>query len=164
MTDPTPSDAPVVPATPAAAPAAAAPAAAPAVAAEAAPRKSKALGVFALFLGLIAFIGDIVLIGIGVAGAIGVAQSVSGGNFDFSTILAGFAGFAFIAFIAFWIGIGVAALAMLLGIIAAVKNRGRAAGIFGAIFGLLVLISHLSVAATILGSAETLSQLNGLGT
>lgn len=155
MTDPTPSDAPVAPATSAAA--------APVVVAEA-PRKSKALGVFALLLGLIAFIGDIVLIGIGVAGAIGVAQSVSGGNFDFTTILAGFAGFAFIAFIAFWIGIVVAALAMLLGIIAAVKNRGRAAGIFGAIFGLLVLISHLSVAATILGSAETLSQLNGLGT
>jgi hypothetical protein len=163
MTDPTPSDAPVVPATPAAAPAAAAPAAAPAVVTEA-PRKSKALGVFALLLGLGAFIGDIVLIGIAIAGAIGVAQSVSGGNFDFSTLLAGFAGFAFIAFIGFWVGIGVAALAMLLGIIAAVKNRGRAAGIFGAIFGLLVLISHLSVAATILGSAETLNQLNGLGT
>jgi hypothetical protein len=160
MTDPTPSDAPVVPATTAPA--------APVVAAPApAPRKSKALGVFALILGLGACIGDLVLIGIAIAGVVGIAQSVTGGNFDItnpSSLLAGLAGFAFIAFLGFWVGIVVAALAVLLGIIAAVKNRGRAAGIFGAVFGFLVLVSHVSIALTILGSAETLSQLNGLAT
>jgi hypothetical protein len=156
MTDPTPSDAPVVPAATAAAPAA--------VPAAPAPRKSRGLGIFALILGLGAFIGDLVLLGIAVAGVVSIAQSVSGGNFEFSTLLAGFAGFGFIAFIGFWVGIVVAALAMLLGIIAAVKNRGRAAGIFGAIFGLLVLISHLSVLVTVLGSGDLLNTLNGLAT
>lgn len=156
MTDPTPPDAPVVPAAPAAVPAT--------VPAVDAPRKSRALGIFALILGLGAFIGDIVLIVTAIVGAVGVAQSVSAGQFDFTTLLAGFAGFAFIAFLGFWVGIVVAALAILLGIIAAVKNRGRAAGIFGAILGLLVLISHLIVLATVAGSGDLLSQLNGLGT
>jgi hypothetical protein len=154
MTDPTPSDAPVVPA---------ASAAAPAVVVEA-PRKSRGLGIFALILGLGAFIADIVIIIIGVVGAIGAFSSVSGGNLDFTSILAGLAGFAFIAFIAFWVGIVVAALAMLLGIIAAVKNRGRVAGVFGAIFGLFVLISHIGILTTVLGSGDLLSTLNGLGT
>jgi hypothetical protein len=153
MTDPTPSDAPVVPAAPAAAPAVVA-----------APRKSRGLGVFALILGLLAFIGDIVLIGIGIAGAVNVAQSVTNGTLDLSTLLLGFGGFIFIAFIALIVGLIVAVLAILLGIIAAVKNRGRVQGIFGAIFGFLVLFSHGSVLLTILGSGDLLSQLNGLGT
>jgi len=157
MTDPTPPAS-----TPAAVPATV-PATEAAVAVPVpAPRKSKGLGVFALILGLLAFVGDLVLIGIGVAGAAAAFSSVTGGNFDFTTIIAGFAGFAAIAFIGFWVGLGVAALAMLLGIIAAVKNRGRAAGIFGAIFGLFVVISHVGILLTILGSGDTISQLNGL--
>jgi hypothetical protein len=160
MTDPTTPQPPAVPATP---PATAAPDSV-AVPAAAEPRKGRGLGIFALILGLGAFIGDIVLLGIAIAGAAAAFSNVSAGNFDFTTILAGLAGFAFIAFIGFWVGILVAALAMLLGIIAAVKNRGRAAGIFGAIFGLLVLISHLTILATVLGSGDLLSTLNGLGT
>ncbi len=153
MTDPTP-DVPAVPAAPAAE-VSPAPVATP---------RGKGLGVFALILGLLAFLGDIVLIGIGIAGAINLFQSVSTGNFDISTILLGFGGFIFIAFIGLIVGLIVAVLAILLGIIAAVKNRGRAQGIVGAVFGLLVLFTHGSVLATIFGSGDLLSQINGLGT
>ncbi|MEO8263015.1 MAG: hypothetical protein ABI566_10645, partial [Pseudolysinimonas sp.] len=126
MTDLTPADTPAPPATTAAP-------AAPVVVTETARPKSKALGVFALILGLIGFIGDIVLLGIGIAGAVGIAQSVSGGTFDVTTILLGLGGFIFIAFIALIAGVVVGALAVLLGLIAAIKNRGRAAGIFGVV-------------------------------
>jgi hypothetical protein len=158
MTDLTPADSPAPPAVPAADPSASA------VAVPTNPPKGKGLGVFALVLGLLAFLGDIVLIIIAIVGAVGLAQSVSGGTFDISTLLLGLGGFIFIAFIALIVGLIVAALAILLGIIAAVKNRGRAAGITGAVFGLLVLFTHGSVLATFLGSGDLLSQLNGLGT
>jgi hypothetical protein len=128
------------------------------------PPKGKGLGIFALILGLLAFIGDIVLIIIGVAGAVSVATSLSSGNFDISTLLLGFGGFIFIAFIGLIVGLIVSILAILLGIIAAVKNRGRVQGVFGAIFGFLVLFTHGSTLLTILGSGDLLSQLNGLGT
>ena len=152
MTDPTPA----VPATPAASSAV--------TPVPANPPKGKGLGVFALVLGLLAFIGDIVLLVVAVIGAVGLASSVSNGNFDLSTLLIGLGGFVFIAFISLIVGLIVAVLAILLGIIAAVKNRGRAQGIVGAVFGFLVLFTHGSVLATILGSGDLLSQLNGLGT
>jgi hypothetical protein len=153
MSDLTPAETPAPPATTAAAPAASV------VPAEAVRPKSKALGVFALILGLIAFIGDIVLIVIAIVGAVGIAQSVSGGTFDITTLLLGLGGFIFIAFIALIVGLIVAALAVLLGLIAAIKNRGRAAGIFGVVFGVLVLFTHVSVLLSFLGSGDLLSQL-----
>jgi hypothetical protein len=156
MTDLTPSDTPAVPATPAAATPAP-------VVVEAARPKGKGLGVFALILGLLAFIGDIVLLGIAIAGAVGVSQQVQGGTFDLTTLLAGLGGFIFIAAIGLFGGLLVAFLAALLGIIAGVKNRGRAAGITGAILGILVLFTHLSVLVTILSSAGAISQLGTLG-
>lgn len=156
MTDPTPADAPVVPAAPVA-DAAVVPAAAPAP-------KGKGLGIFAMILGLLAFIGDIVLLIIAVVGFVGLASSVTGGTFDLSSLLLGLGGFLFIAFISLIGGLIVAALAILLGIIAAVKNRGRGQGIFGAILGFLVLFTHGSVLLTILGSGDLISQINGLGT
>ncbi|MEO8095169.1 MAG: hypothetical protein ABI632_09560 [Pseudolysinimonas sp.] len=188
MTDPIPSDAPVVPAADVvpAAPAAdvvpaapapdvvpAAPAAdvvpaAPAadvvpVAAEMAPRKSHGLGIFALLLGLLAFFADIALIVFAIVQVAAIANNFDISTFNPQTILLGLAGYAAIALIAFFVGFGVAVLAILLGIIAAVKNRGRAAGIFGAIFGLLVLASHLIVLGTIAGSGSLISQIPGLG-
>lgn len=127
------------------------------------PPKGKGLGIFALILGLLAFIGDIVLIVIGIIGAFSFVQSLSGGNFDFSAILLGFGGFLLIAFIGLIVGLIVAALAVLLGIIAAVKNRGRAQGVFGAILGFLVLVTHGSFLATLAGSGDLISQVGSLG-
>jgi hypothetical protein len=135
MTDPTPSDASTPVAVPATVPATETAVAAPA----AAPAKGKGLGRFALVLGLLAFIGDIVLIVIAFIGAASAFSSITGGNLDFGSILAG-----------------------LLGLIAAITNRGRAPGIIGLILGILVMISHFSVLGAIAGSGDTLSQLGSV--
>jgi hypothetical protein len=136
MTDPTPSDASTPAAVPATVPATETAVAAPA---PAAPARGKGLGRFALVLGLLAFIGDIVLIVIACIGAASAFSSITGGNLDFGSILAG-----------------------LLGLIAAITNRGRAPGIIGLILGILVMISHFSVLGAIAGSGDTLSQLGGM--
>jgi hypothetical protein len=159
MTDPTPSDASTPAAVPATVPATETAVATPVVVA---PARGKGLGRFALILGLLAFVGDIVLVVIALVGAASAFSSITGGNFDFTTIIAGLAGFAAIAFIGFWVGLGVAALAVLFGLIAAITNRGRAAGIVGLILGILVLISHIGLLATIAGSGDTISQLGSV--
>lgn len=142
---------PAVPAPPAGAPVAA-PAAVPA-------RKGRGIGVFALILGLGAFLADVGIVAFAIGQVLNLAQ-----NFDLGSLLAGLAGFVFLAFIGFWLGLFVAVLAIVLGIVAAVKNRGRIAGILGAILGLLVLASHLIVLAVVSGSSDLLSNLNGIGT
>ena len=148
MTDLTPSDAP----TPVPAPAE--PAAAPVVVADQPVRKSHALGIFALILGLLAFLADVGVLVFAIVQIAAFAQT-----FDFSSGLTALAGFAALALLAFWVGIVVAGLAVLLGLIAAIKNRGRAAGIVGLIFGLLVLITHVSIGLSILGAGAGISNL-----
>jgi len=41
-------------------------------------------------------------------------------------------------------GLLFALLAVILGLVAAIRNRGRVLGVFGIIFGLLILIGHIS--------------------
>ena len=153
MTDLTPAETPATPAVPAADPAASAVVVAPPA------RKSGALGGFALILGLIAFLGDVAVL------VIAIVQIVSlFSNFDISQLLSAstigpLAAFLAIATIAFWGGLVVAALAVLLGFIAAIKNRGRVAAVFGIIFGILVLVTHLGIAFTLLSAGSGISNL-----
>jgi hypothetical protein len=153
MTDLTPAETPATPAVPAADPAASAVVVAPPA------RKSGALGGFALILGLIAFLGDVAVL------VIGIVQVVSlFSNFDVSQLftagtLGALGAFLAIATIAFWGGLIVAALAVLFGFIAAIKNRGRVAAVFGIIFGILVLVTHLSIAFTLLSAGTSISNL-----
>ncbi len=96
-------------------------------------------------LGLLAILGD--LIGLIVAfftvlGAIGNLGQILTTNVDNS--LGAFLGVVILAFIVFFGGILFAALAVILGIVAVVRNRGRVLGIFGVIFGLVVLVSHIA--------------------
>jgi len=154
MSDLTPAETPVAPAVPAAAePAAPVVVSAPPV------RKSGALGAFALILGLIAILGDLTVIVIAIVQIVNLFS-----NFDVSLIftasgLTALAGFLAIAFIVFWGGIVVAALAVLLGFIAAIKNRGRVAAIFGIVFGILVLITHIGIGLSSLGAGSGISNL-----
>ena len=145
MTDVTPPPAPqtAVPADSAAVPAA--PAAPPA---ETAPvrRKGRFPGVASLILALLAVVGDIAVFVIAIVGIASFASSFDPSTLDFSTGLTAFFGFAAIAF---WGGIIVAGLALLLGIIGIVSNRGRIAAIFGTIISILVLLTHLSIALAI---------------
>jgi hypothetical protein len=117
-------------------------------------RKGRGLGVFALILGLLGMIADIIVI------ILGLAQLPALMNGDWGSLLAGLAGVAVLGFIVFWGGIIVGALAVLLGIIAAVRNRGRVAGVFGIILGVLVAGSHILLGLAILGGG---SALGGIG-
>lgn len=151
MSDLTPAGTPVPPAVPTA-PEAGAPAVV-----EVAPRKSRGLGIFAMILGLLAFFGDLVIVIVTVVQVVGVVA-----NFDVSNIfsgggLAALGAFLALLFIAFWGGLVVSALAVLLGLIAAISGRGRAQGVVGLIFGLLVFVSHLVVGISLLGIG------NGIG-
>jgi hypothetical protein len=151
MSDLTPAGTPVPPAVPTA------PEAGAATVVEVAPRKSKGLGIFAMILGLLAFLGDLVIVIVTVVQVVGVVA-----NFDVSNIfstggLAALGTFLALLFIAFWGGIVVSGLAVLLGLIAAISGRGRAQGVVGLVFGLLVLLSHLIVGASLLGIG------NGIG-
>jgi len=66
-------------------------------------------------------------------------------------------GIVVIVIIVIFGGMLFALLAVILGLVAAIRNRGRVLGIFGIIFGLLILIGHISA---IVGVAMTPS--NGL--
>ena len=122
-------------------------------------KKSGALGGFALILSILAILGDIVVI---VFGVVTLATAVNGfdmSTFEFGPILAALGAFAAIAVFAFFGGLILGALALLLGIIAIVKARGRVAGVFAVIFSILVLISHGSVALAIAQTGDSLSNL-----
>lgn len=154
MTDLTPAETPATPAVPVAAEPA------PVAVVETAPvKKNGALGGFALILGLLAFFADVAVI------VFGIVQLVSAfSNFDVSQLfsassLTAFGGFLVIALIVFWVGLVVAALAVLLGFIAAIKNRGRVPAVFGIIFGILVLLTHLGILFLLLGAGAGISNL-----
>jgi hypothetical protein len=158
MTDVTPPPAPT-PAVPAATPAV--PGADPAdVAVVDAPRKkSGALGGFALVLAILAVLGDIVVI---IFGVVTLATAVNGfdmSTFEFGPILAALGAFAAIAVIAFFGGMILAVLGLLLGLIAAIKGRGRVAGVFAIILSVLVLITHGSIALAIAQTGDSLTNL-----
>lgn len=122
-------------------------------------RKGSGLGIFALVLGLGAFLVDIIFFVVVLVQGASVLASIGAG--DFSGVGLAIGGLAFIGFIIL-IGGGIAALlGVILGLAAAIKGRGRAAGIFAIIFGLLVLISRLILIATLAGSADLLSQITG---
>jgi hypothetical protein len=128
----------------AAGPAVTGPAAPPAVA----PRR-RGIGVAAFVLSLLAILGD--LIGLIVAfftllGAItDLPKTFSNVDGNLGAIL----GVIILEIIVFFGGMLFALLAVILGIVAAVRNRGRVLGIFGVIFGLVVLITHIALWITV---------------
>lgn len=165
MTDPTPAvpevpaaaEVPAVPAAAAQTPAVPAGAGAVATTAAAAPRKGRGLGIFALVLGILGVLGDLM-----VAIALGAQIASLAGGFEWTSLLTAFLSVAFLGFIAFFGGLVVGGLALLLGIIAAVKNRGRVAGVFGAILGFLVLGSHLIILILIAAAGSAVSGVPGV--
>lgn len=151
-------------------PPAAEPAATPAVPAatstdvvvEAPKKKSGALGGFALVLAIIAILGDLVVI---IFGVVTLATAVNGfdlSTFEFGPILAALGAFAAIAVFAFFGGMILAVLALLLGLIAAIKGRGRVAGVFAIIFSILVLITHGSIALAIAQTGDSITNLTSV--
>lgn len=126
------------------------PAATPTEVAVAPPKKkSGALGGFALVLSILAILGDLVVIIFGVITLVSAVNGINLDTLDFSGILAAMGAFAAIAVFAFFGGLILGLLALLLGLIAAIKGRGRVAGVFAIILSILVLITHGSVALAI---------------
>jgi hypothetical protein len=159
MTDVTPPPAPQTPAVPAATPAVPDAAAADVAYVEAPKKKSGALGGFALVLAILAVLGDIVVL---IFGAVSLASIIGGfdvSNFEIGPILAALGAFAAIAVIAFFGGMILAVLGLLLGLIAAIKGRGRVAGVFAIIFSILVLITHGSVALALAQTGDSITNL-----
>jgi hypothetical protein len=151
MSDLTPAGAPVPPAVPTA------PEAGASAVVEVAPRKSRGLGIFAMILGLLAFLGDLVIVVITVVQVVGVVANFDVTNLFSTGGLAALGAFLALLFIAYWGGLIVSALAVLLGLIAAITGRGRAQGVVGLVFGLLVFLSHLVLGLSLLGLG------NGIG-
>ena len=152
---------PVEPAAPpAATPPAATPLAATAPAAVVAPvevKPRRGVGAAAFILGLLAILGDFVALIVGLIAFAGAITNLGGVLNDPTGSLGSAIGVVVIAAIAVLGGLLFALLAVILGLVAAIRNRGRVLGVFGIIFGLLILIGHISA---IVGIAMT--QSNGL--
>jgi hypothetical protein len=125
-------------------------------------KKSGALGGFALVLSILAILGDIIVVIVGVVLLVSAVQGFDLGTFEFGPILAALGAFAGIAIFAFFGGLILAALGLLLGLIAAIKGRGRVAGVFAIIFSVLVLITHGSIALSIAQAGDSIGNLTSV--
>jgi hypothetical protein len=125
-------------------------------------KKSGALGGFALILSILAILGDLVVIIFGVVTLVSAVNGFDLQKFEFGGIIAALGAFAAVAVFAFFGGLILAVLALLLGLIAAIKGRGRVAGVFAIIFSILVLITHGSVALAIAQTGDSISNLTSI--
>jgi len=137
-------------AVPPAPPAAPAPSAAPPTEA---PRR-RGIGTAAFILGLLAILGDIVGIAIALFTLLGAVTNLGQTLTNVDNSLGAFLGVIILEFLVFFGGILFAVLAVILGIVAAVRNRGRVLGVFGVIFGIAVLAAHTVLGITIASSGN----------
>jgi hypothetical protein len=122
-------------------------------------KKSGALGGFALILSILAIVGDIVVFIVGIVSIVSAVNGVNLQEFDVSGILAALGAFAIIAVWAFFGGLILGVLALLLGLIAAIKGRGRVAGVFAIILSILVLVTHGSIALAVAQAGQSIGTL-----
>jgi hypothetical protein len=124
-----------------------------------APRKGRGVGVASLILAILAMLGDLLAIVVGVVSLASIFGNFDVSTMEFGPIIAALGAFAVVAVVVFFGGFIFAGLGLLLGIIAIASNRGRVPGVFGVIFSVLVLITHGSLAATLAGSGDALTNL-----
>jgi hypothetical protein len=122
-------------------------------------KNSSGVGIASLLLSLLAVLADIAIFVFAVVTVVSLFSNFDLASFEWGTIVASLGATALVALIGFFGGIALALLALLLGIIAIAKNRGRVAGVFGVIFSLLVLITHGSIALGIAQSGEAVTGL-----
>ncbi|MFC5501340.1 hypothetical protein ACFPJ4_03685 [Lysinimonas soli] len=114
----------------------------------------RAVGVTAFVLGLLGFVGDLVVVLIGIASLFTVTSDllglVSGRNTGFGDY-----GSVFIAVV---IGVPfdtlLAVIALILGIVAVARNRGRTLGVIAIVLSALVLITRILLVVTVLTNAH----------
>lgn len=135
---------------------------APPVAAEAAvpsaqtPEKHRrrGIGTAAFVLGLLAIGGDIVGIVVALFTLLGAVTNLGETLSNVDNSLGAFLGVIILEFAVFFGGILFAVLAVILGIVATARNRGRVLGVFGVIFGLIVLATHVVLGITVATSGN----------
>ncbi len=149
MTEVTPPPAPQTPAVPDAAPTEVAKV----------EKKGSGVGIASLLFAILAVIADLAILVFAVVTIATIFANFDFANFEISTLFAGLGAAAIVAVIGFFGGIILALLALLLGVIAIAKNRGRVAGVFGVIFSILVLVTHGSVALAIAQSGDAVTNL-----
>lgn len=149
-------DAPPLPgaAVPPAPPVAAEPAPGAAAAAPTATPRRRGLGVAAFVLGLLAILGDLIGVTVALFTLLGAVTNLGQTLTNVDNSLGAFLGVIILEFLVFFGGIVFAVLAVILGIVAAVRNRGRVLGVFGVIFGLAVLATHLVLGITVATSGN----------
>lgn len=137
-------------------PGAAVPSAAPTPSAgqQAAPRRRRGVGTAAFVLGLLAVLGDVIGITVVFVTLVGAVTNLGETLTNVDNSLGAFLGVIVFEAIVFFGGILFAVLAVILGIVAAVRNRGRVLGVLGVIFGLAVLAVHIGLAITIATSGN----------
>jgi hypothetical protein len=124
------------------------------------PASRRGLGIAALILGVLAVLGDlvgIVVAFVALAGAV-THPGETLGNVDNS--LGAFLGVIVLEFAVYGGGIVFGLLAVLLGVIAAVRRRGRVVGLVGAILGALVVVSH-AVLGIVIGTSGNVPGVTG---
>ncbi|MEO7722489.1 MAG: hypothetical protein ABIS08_11315 [Pseudolysinimonas sp.] len=126
-----------------------APGSAPAVA----PRR-RGLGAAAFVLGLLAVLGDVIGFVVALFTLLGAVTNLGETLNNVDNSLGAFLGVIILEFVVFFGGILFALLAVILGIVAAARNRGRVLGVFGVIFGLVVLAIHVGLAITVATSGN----------
>jgi len=107
------------------------------------PRR-RGIGAAAFVLGLLAILGDLIGLIVAFFTLLGAVTHLGQTLTNVDNSLGAFLGVIILEFIVFFGGILFALLAVILGIVATVRNRGRVLGIFGVIFGLVVLVTNVS--------------------
>lgn len=99
------------------------------------PRRKRGLGIASLVLAILAILGDIIVIVIGIGSIRTIDDSAAGALGLFAVFL----GFGFVALI---IGLVLAGLALLFAIIALIIGHGRVPAVFGLLLSLGTVIGH----------------------
>jgi hypothetical protein len=117
-------------------------------------RRRRGLGVAAFVLGLLAVVGDLIGIAVALFTVLNAVTHLGRTVTNIDDSLGSILGVVVLEFLVFFGGIVFAVIAVILGIIAVVNNRGRVLGIFGLIFGIGVLVAHLMLGMSIAGSGN----------
>ncbi|MES1212081.1 MAG: hypothetical protein ABUT11_00890 [Leifsonia sp.] len=125
------------------------PAVAPAAAPLATPARRRGIGAAAFVLGLLAILGDLIGVVVALFTLLGAVTDLRGTFTNIDGSLGAVLGVIILEFIVFFGGILFALLAVILGIVAAARNRGRVLGVFGVVFGVGVLAVHVMILITV---------------
>jgi hypothetical protein len=117
-------------------------------------QRRRGLGSAAFVLGLLAILGDLIGIVVALFTLLGAVTNLGQTLTNVDNSLGAFLGVIVLEFLVFFAGILFALLAVILGIVAAARNRGRVLGIFGVIFGIVVLLTHTVLGITVATSGN----------